>query len=104
MVKILTNEPSSPSSRLTFWVGLAGMGIGVAVGFGAGVNPFYVGLVLGALSAVVYFFTKFEQAVMGSIDSCGLLWTFSPQASLQGHLSRYLLLLVLGLKPWFCFM
>jgi len=62
---MFTNQLSSRSSRLNLLVGLAGIVIGIAAGFAAGVQPRNVWLALIAVAAVVYFFAKFEQAVLG---------------------------------------
>ncbi len=76
---MLNNQPSSRSSRLALLVGLAGVGIGIVAGFVAGVDPRYLCLAVVAVAAVVYFFAKFEQAVLGllilrsSIDSFAAL-------------------------------
>lgn len=65
----------APSSRLAFWVGVGGVVIGIAAGWLAGAKPLYLGLVLGAVAVVIYFFADFERAVLGllilrsSIDS-----------------------------------
>ena len=62
---MLTNHRWSRSSRLSLWVGVGGVLIGTAVGILAGANPLYLGLALGAITIVVYFFASFEQAVLG---------------------------------------
>lgn len=65
----------APSSRLAFWVGVGGVVVGIAAGWLAGAKPLYLGLVLGAVAVVIYFFADFERAVLGllilrsSIDS-----------------------------------
>ena len=62
---MFTNQRYGRSSRLELLVVLACIGVGIATGFFAGANPFYVGLALGAVSIVCYFFARFEQAVIG---------------------------------------
>ncbi|MGB3653550.1 MAG: O-antigen ligase family protein, partial [Rivularia sp. (in: cyanobacteria)] len=67
------------SFYLSFLVGLAGVAIGVAVGFGAGALPVYVGLLLGAVTVVVFFFAQFQQAVFTLLILRSALDPFSVQ-------------------------
>ncbi|MBO3460920.1 O-antigen ligase family protein [Aetokthonos hydrillicola Thurmond2011] len=76
---MLTNQPSSRSSRLALLIGLAGVAIGIAVGFGAGVKPVYVGLLLGALPIIFLFFAYFKQAVIVLLVVRTSLDSFSAQ-------------------------
>ncbi|WP_017317904.1 O-antigen ligase family protein [Mastigocladopsis repens] len=77
---MLTKQRSSRSSRLGLLIGLAGVGVGLATGFLiGGTNPLYLGLALGAIPFLFYFFTKFEQAVMGLLILRGSLDAFSGQ-------------------------
>ncbi len=62
---MLKLQSSNLSSRLTFFAVLGGIGIGLAVGFLAGLKPLLVGAALLAGAVLVWFFAKFEQAVMG---------------------------------------
>ncbi len=55
----------TPSSRLSFWVGVGGVVVGITAGVFAGANPLCLGLVVGAVAVVVYFFANFEQTVLG---------------------------------------
>jgi len=61
---MLKLQGSNLSSRLTFFVALGGVVVGLLVGFLTGVNPLVVGGALFAVSVVVWFFAKFEQAVI----------------------------------------
>lgn len=62
---MLTNKSSSSSARLTFWLGLVGLPIGIVAGFLAGASPLLLCLALIAGAALLWFFTSFEQAVIG---------------------------------------
>jgi O-antigen ligase len=72
---MLTNDPKSRLSRLSLWVGVIGVGVGLVVGLFAGAKPLLPLLALVAVAAVVFFFGRFDQAVLGlllvrsSIDS-----------------------------------
>ena len=72
---MLTNDPKNRFSRLSLWVGVVGMGVGIVAGVLVGIKPLLPVLALVAIVAVVFFFTSFEQAVLGlllvrsSIDS-----------------------------------
>ncbi|WP_138501890.1 O-antigen ligase family protein [Nostoc sp. PA-18-2419] len=59
---MLTNQSSS--SVLTLWISLVGVGIGLVVGFLAGIQPVYLGLAVGAILVVFLFFARFEQVVL----------------------------------------
>ena len=76
---MFTNQLSSRSSRLNILVGLVGIVIGIAAGFAAGVQPLYIWLAVIAVAAVVYFFAKFEQAVLGLLIVRTCLDPFSAQ-------------------------
>jgi O-antigen ligase len=54
----------SLSSRIALLISLAGVGVGVVAGFTAGAQPLYLGVALGAIAITIYFFAKFEQAVI----------------------------------------
>lgn len=62
---MLTHRRSSLSLLLALLVGLLIVGVGLATGFLVGIKPLYIGLALGAVPMLVYFFTNFEQAVIG---------------------------------------
>lgn len=76
---MLTNKQFNSSSYLSFLVGLAGVGIGVAVGFGAGAIPVVVGLLLGVVAVLIFFFARFEQAVLTLLVLRSSLDPFSAQ-------------------------
>lgn len=77
---MLTKQRSSRSSRLGLLIGLAGVGVGLATGFLIGTTkPLYLGLALGAIPFLFYFFTKFEQAVLGLLVLRTSLDPFSGQ-------------------------
>lgn len=75
---MLSNHRSS-RSRQALLIGLAVVGLGLIAGFLAGAKPLYLGLALGAVPAVIFFFARFEQAVIGllilrsSLDPFGAL-------------------------------
>ncbi|MEM6754389.1 MAG: O-antigen ligase family protein, partial [Cyanobacteria bacterium P01_C01_bin.38] len=60
-------------------IGLAGVLIGLAVGFGAGAVPIYIGLVLGVIAVLIFFFARFEQAVLTLLVLRSSLDPFSAQ-------------------------
>ena len=60
-------------------IGLAGVLIGLAVGFGAGAVPVYVGLLFGVVAVIVFFFARFEQAVLTLLILRSSLDPFSAQ-------------------------
>lgn len=60
-------------------IGLAGVVVGVAVGFGAGAVPVYVGLLLGVVAVIAFFFLRFEQAVLSLLVLRSSLDPFSAQ-------------------------
>ncbi len=62
---MITNSGSTHSQRLGLLVGLLGVVVGIGVGFLAGAKPLYLGLALGVVPFIVYFFTSFEQTVLG---------------------------------------
>ncbi|MBE9214634.1 O-antigen ligase family protein [Plectonema cf. radiosum LEGE 06105] len=76
---MLTNKQFNNSSYLSFLVGLAGVGIGAAVGFGAGAIPVVVGLLLGVVAVLIFFFARFEQAVLTLLVLRSSLDPFSAQ-------------------------
>ncbi|WP_414584971.1 O-antigen ligase family protein [Scytonema sp. PCC 10023] len=76
---MLTKQRSTRSSRLGLLIGLAGVGVGVATGFFVGINPLYLVLPLGAIPFLFYFFSNFEQAVIGLLILRSALDPFSDQ-------------------------
>ncbi|MDF5707844.1 MAG: O-antigen ligase family protein [Nostoc sp. S4] len=74
---MLTSQSSS--SALTLWITLAGVGIGLVVGLLAGIQPLYLGLAVGSIPLVFYFFNRFEQAVIGLLVVRSALDPFSIQ-------------------------
>jgi len=62
---MIANQGSSHSQRLGLVIGLFGVVVGIGVGFLAGAKPLYLGLALGVVPFIVYFFTSFEQTVLG---------------------------------------
>jgi O-Antigen ligase len=71
---MLTNQRSTYFSLLALMLLIA-----VATGFAAGANPMYLGLVFGAIPAVIFFFARFEQAVIGLLILRSALDPFSGQ-------------------------
>lgn len=76
---MLTNLRLNGPFNLSLLVGLGGVVIGAAVGFGAGAVPIYVGLILGVVAVLVFFFARFEQAVLGLLILRSSLDPFSAQ-------------------------
>lgn len=76
---MLTNQRSSRSSVLAFFVVLAAMGVGIVAGFLAGAKPFYLVLAVVAVTAVVCLFTNFEFTVLGLLILRSSLDPFSAQ-------------------------
>lgn len=77
---MLTKQRSSPSSHLGLLIGLAGVVVGLVIGFLIGsTKPIYLGLALGAIPFLFYFFTQFEQVVLGLLVLRTSLDPFSGQ-------------------------
>ncbi|MUL38751.1 O-antigen ligase family protein [Gloeocapsopsis dulcis] len=76
---MLISKPKLPASRLAFWVSIGGVVVGIVAGFLAGAQPLYLGLAIGAVVAVVYFFADFERAVLGLLILRSSLDVFSAQ-------------------------
>ncbi|MBP5973217.1 O-antigen ligase family protein [Brasilonema sp. CT11] len=77
---MLTKQRFSPSSRLGLLIGLAGVVVGLVTGFLIGsTKPLYLGLALGAIPFLFYFFTSFEQVVLGLLILRTSLDPFSGQ-------------------------
>lgn len=62
---MMSNDLKTRYALITFGVGMLGVGGGLVVGFLVGVQPILPALALVAVAMVVYFFTNFEQAVLG---------------------------------------
>ncbi len=71
---MLANQRSTYFSLLALMLLIA-----VATGFVAGANPMYLGLVFGAVPALIFFFARFEQAVIGLLILRSSLDPFSGQ-------------------------
>ncbi|MER3494759.1 MAG: polymerase [Mastigocladus sp. ERB_26_2] len=76
---MLTNQRPR-SSIVSLLIGLSGVGIGIVAGFIAGAKPLYLYLLLVAIPVVVFFFARFEQAVIGLLI---LRSTLDPWSSQQ---------------------
>lgn len=77
---MLTKQRSSYSSRLGLLIGFVGVGVGLATGFLIGsTKPLYLGLALGAIPFLFYFFSQFEQVVLGLLVLRTSLDPFSGQ-------------------------
>jgi len=69
---------SNPRSK-ALWVGIAGVLFGILAGVMVGAQPLYLGLGLGAICALIYFFADFERAVLGLLILRSALDNFSLQ-------------------------
>lgn len=76
---MLKLQSSNRSSRQTLFVALGGIVVGLGVGFLAGANPLLVGAALFGVAVLVWFFAKFEQAVMVLLIVRSSLDIFSAQ-------------------------
>jgi O-antigen ligase len=76
---MLNNDHKKRFSLLALGVGVIGVGVGLVVGFLAGVQPFLPVLALVAIAAVVSLFTNFEQVVLGLLVLRSSLDVFSAQ-------------------------
>lgn len=74
---MLTNDPKNRFSRLSLWVGVIGVGVGIVAGLLVGIQPFLPIAALVAVAAVVFFFVRFEQAVLGLLILRSSLDVFS---------------------------
>ncbi|MFM2063463.1 MAG: hypothetical protein RLZZ507_3133 [Cyanobacteriota bacterium] len=70
---------SSYSFHLALWVGLLGIFVGLAVGLLAGIRPLLLVIALVAVAVPIWFFAKFEQAVLGLLIIRSSLDVFSAQ-------------------------
>ncbi|MGA7954239.1 MAG: O-antigen ligase family protein [Gloeobacterales cyanobacterium] len=68
-----------PHSKSALWIGIAGVLFGILAGMMVGAQPLFVGLLLGAIAALVYFFTNFERAVLGLLVVRSALDIFAAQ-------------------------
>ncbi|MGD1911743.1 MAG: polymerase, partial [Rivularia sp. (in: cyanobacteria)] len=95
---MLNHKELNPSFLSSLLVGLAGVVIGVAVGFGAGAIPIYIGLLLGVIAVLVFFFARFDQAVLTLLILRSSLDPFSAQqvpAAFAGGLDALTILYVI---------
>jgi O-antigen ligase len=76
---MLTNDPKNRFSRLSLLVGVAGVGVGIGVGFFVGIQPLLPFALLVVVAAVVFFFARLEQSVMGLLILRSSLDPFSAQ-------------------------
>ncbi|MDY6896945.1 MAG: O-antigen ligase family protein [Cyanobacteriota bacterium] len=76
---MLSDNWLNASFYLSLSVGLAGVVIGIAVGFGAGAVPVYTGLLLAVVAVLIFFFARFEQAVLTLLVLRSSLDPFSAQ-------------------------
>ncbi len=76
---MLSDKGLNPSFYTSLTIGLAGVLIGLAVGFGAGALPVYVGLFLGLVAVIVLLFARFEQTVLTLLVLRSSLDPFSAQ-------------------------
>jgi O-antigen ligase len=74
---MLSNERKNRFSHLSLWVGVAGVGVGIIAGLLVGIKPLLPILALVAVAAVVFFFARFEQAVLGLLILRSALDVFS---------------------------
>ena len=75
---MLTLTPKKNSNN-ALWVGIGGVLFGILAGVAVGAQPLYLGLGLGAISALIYFFTDFERAVLVLLIVRSALDNFSVQ-------------------------
>lgn len=76
---MLTSNPWLPCSRLAFRVTSGGVVVGLIAGFVAGAQPLYLGLAIGSVIAIIYFFADFKRAVMGLLVLRSFLDIYSAQ-------------------------
>jgi O-antigen ligase len=74
-----SNDRKNSSSRLALWSGVASVGVGIVAGLLTGTQPLYLVLAVVAVAVVVYFFSNFEQAVLGLLILRSSLDIFSAQ-------------------------
>lgn len=74
---MLTNDPKNRFSRLSLLVGVVGVVVGIGAGFVVGIQPLLPVALLVAVAAVVFFFSSFEQAVLGLLILRSSLDVFS---------------------------
>jgi O-antigen ligase len=66
-------------SHPVFWVGAIGIAVGIVAGLLSGTKPVYLSLIFVLLAVLIYFFTNFEQAVLGLLILRSSLDIFSAQ-------------------------
>lgn len=92
-------------SLLPFAIAIAGIPLGMALGLLAGVKPLYIAVIFVALAVPIYFFSNFEQAVLGLFVVRSSLDVFSEQQlpsafalGIDALTLAYVVLLVLSRK------
>jgi O-antigen ligase len=76
---MLTNQRSKNYSRLALLISLTGVVVGIGAGFLVGANSKLLVIALVGVAALVFFFTKFEQTVLGLLILRASLDPFSTQ-------------------------
>ncbi|OCQ90678.1 polymerase [Nostoc sp. MBR 210] len=76
---MLNNQSANRSVALAILLWLVGVGAAIVAGFLAVTSPKLLGLAIVAVGIVYYFFTKFEQAVLGLLILRSSLDVFSAQ-------------------------
>ncbi len=76
---MLSDKGLNASFYTSLVIGLAGVLIGVAVGYGAGAVPVYIGLLFGVIAVLIFFFARFELAVLTLLVLRSSLDPFSAQ-------------------------
>jgi O-antigen ligase len=74
---MFSNDHGNRSLHLAILVGIGGVVVGAVIGLSLGIQPILPILALVALAAVVFFFARFEQAVLGLLILRSLLDSFS---------------------------
>ena len=96
------HNPVGYSIPLNLWLGIAGVVVGIAVGFLSGAQHTLIGLAIAAVAILAYFFNNFEQAVLGMLvfrSSLDILSDFQIPAAfaigLDGLTLLYVVLMLL---------
>lgn len=76
---MLINEYQHSPRQLKFWIAMAAIVVGLAVGFLSGDNPTLLGLAFVAGALLLWFTTSFEQAVVGLLVLRSSLDIYSDQ-------------------------
>ncbi len=78
ITKTSTKKKDSNANH-ALWVGIGGVVFGLLAGVLVGAQPLFLGLGLGAMAALIYFFVDFERAVLGLLIVRSALDNFSLQ-------------------------